>query len=167
MTRPVRNGLIVAALHVALVSTLGVKLAADRMTRPRVWVRVAPVDPDLPIRGRYVRLQIEVHPMEGVSASTDRSWTPVRLDAREGNLVVLPSDRSSGLFVEALQRGGERRVVLTQPIAYFIPEHVPDPSVRAAGEELWAEVTVPRRGAPRPIRLGVKKNGTLTPLELR
>jgi len=25
-------------------------------------------------------------------------------------------------------------------------------------------VTIPRRGAPRPIRLGVKKDGVITPL---
>ena len=29
----------------------------------------------------------------------------------------------------------------------------------------WAEVTLPRKGAPRPIRLAVKKNGVLTPLQ--
>jgi hypothetical protein len=55
---------------------------------------------------------------------------------------------------------------LQEPVAYFIPEHVPDPSRRAAGEELWVEVTVPKKGPPRPIRLGVKKAGTLTPLDL-
>jgi hypothetical protein len=43
---------------------------------------------------------------------------------------------------------------------------VPDPSVLEAGEELWVEVTLPRSGAPRPIRLGVRKDGVLTPLAL-
>jgi hypothetical protein len=38
--------------------------------------------------------------------------------------------------------------------------------VRAPGEELWVEVTLPRRGPPRPIRLAVKKDGVLTPLDL-
>jgi hypothetical protein len=50
-------------------------------------------------------------------------------------------------------------------IAFFIPEHVADPSIRPAGEELWAEVTVPPKGPPRPIQLGVMKNGLLTPLK--
>lgn len=31
--------------------------------------------------------------------------------------------------------------------------------------QLWAEVTLPRKGPPRPIRLGVKKGGLLTPLD--
>jgi hypothetical protein len=56
---------------------------------------------------------------------------------------------------------------LSQPLAYFIPEHVADPSVRTRDEELWVEVTVPPTGAPRPIRLGVKANGVIRPLELR
>ena len=57
-------------------------------------------------------------------------------------------------------------VRLREPLAYFIPEHVPDPSARPVGEELWVEVTLPRKGPLRPIRLGVKKNGVLTPLNL-
>jgi hypothetical protein len=65
-----------------------------------------------------------------------------------------------------MERDGEGVVLLDQPLAYFIPEHVPDPSRRAEGEELWVEVTLPRRGAPRPIRLGVKKGGVLTPLDV-
>ena len=56
---------------------------------------------------------------------------------------------------------------LREPVAFFIPEHVPDPSRRSTGEELWVEVSVPRSGPPRPIRLAVKKNGVLTPLDLR
>ena len=111
-----RRGLIVTAVHLAIVGSLGAKLLYDRATRPRQWVHVLPVDPDLPIRGRYVRLRID-------GRSTD------------------------------------------EQIAFFIPEHAPDPSRRPPGEELWAEVTLPRKGPPRPIRLGVMKNGVLTPLQ--
>jgi hypothetical protein len=49
-------------------------------------------------------------------------------------------------------------------LAYFIPEHAPDPSRLKPGQELWVEVTLPPKGDPRPIRLGIKQNGTLTPL---
>jgi hypothetical protein len=114
MTARLRS-VALAVIHVALVATLGAKLLLDRATRPRVWVRAVPVDPSLPIRGRYVSLKL----------MTDGTPT----------------------------------------VAFFIPEHADDPSRRAAGEELWAEVTMPKRGRPRPIRLGVKKSdGTLTPL---
>ena len=75
---------------------------------------------------------------------------------------VLPYDPDSplrGRYVRLRIEGSN------QPIAFFIPEHIPDPSIRAAGEELWAEVTLPRKGPPRPIRLAVKKDGVLTPLQ--
>jgi hypothetical protein len=52
-------------------------------------------------------------------------------------------------------------------IAFFIPEHVPDPSQLREGEELWAEVTVPPSRHVRPVRLGIKKDGVLKPLDLR
>jgi hypothetical protein len=52
-----------------------------------------------------------------------------------------------------------------RPVAFFIPEHVPDPSVRAAGEELWVEATVPPDAPVRPIRIGIKKDGTLRPCD--
>ena len=53
------------------------------------------------------------------------------------------------------------------PVAFFIPEHVPDPSRRPPGEELWVEVSLPAAGPPRPVRLGVKKDGVIKPLDLR
>jgi uncharacterized membrane-anchored protein len=157
----VRKGLIVAALHVALVSSLGAKLLLDRATQPRVWVRTAPYDPNLPIRGRYVRLRIEV------GTDGQEPAGPVELSVRNVQLVAMPASDSTGLYVQDVQRGGRSVTVLSQPLAYFIPEHVPDPSIRNAGEELWVEVTVPKRGAPRPIQLGVKKDEVLIPLELR
>jgi uncharacterized membrane-anchored protein len=166
MTPRVRKGLIVAALHVAIVASLGAKLLVDRATRPRVWARAAPVDPDLPIRGRYVRLRIEAAADSGLAAPDPVGSVAVDLAEEDGRLVARPSARGSTLLATTAVRDGERVLVIMQPLAYFIPEHVPDPSVRATGEELWVEVTLPRRGAPRPIRLGVKKGGVLTPLDV-
>jgi hypothetical protein len=58
--------------------------------------------------------------------------------------------------------------VLVEPVAFFITEHIPDPSRRQEGEELWVEVTIPKKGPPRPIRLGVKKgDGPIVPLAIR
>jgi len=115
-----KRGLILAAVHVALALSVTAKFVYDRSTLPRAWVLTAPYDPSLPLRGRYVRLQLR--------GDTDN---------------------------------------LRGSVAYFLPPNVPDPSRRAEGEELWVEVSVPKSGAPRPIRLGVKRNGVLTPLELR
>lgn len=115
-----KKSLIVAAAQLLLALSVTGKFLYDRETLPRQWMRAEPVDPVLPLRGRYVRLQLR--------GETDE---------------VQPA------------------------VAFFIPPNVPDPSRRPAGEELWVEVSVPKSGAPRPIRLGVKKDGTLTPLDLR
>ena len=164
MTPLVRKGLIVAALHVALVAGVGAKLLVERATNPRVWARAAPYDPDLPIRGRYVQLRLEAVPAPGFDAplAYDRN---VALSVRDGRLVATPSDSGANL-ARIASRDNERIALLAIPVAYFIPEHIPDPSVREPGEELWVEVTVPREGPPRPIRLGVRRNGVLTPLDI-
>jgi len=164
MTPQLRKGLTVALLHVLLVSSLAAKLIVDRAMRPRVWARTAPFDPDLPLRGRYVRLRLES--ADPVQPSISFDTMAVSLSARDGVLELLPASTDTGLTARVVERAGRKAVVLDQPVAYFIPEHVPDPSIRADGEELWVEVTLPARGAPRPIRLGVKKNGVLTPLDL-
>lgn len=162
MTPRVRNGLIVALLHVAIVASLGAKMLVDRATRPRVWARVVPYDPDLPIRGRYVRMAIEGTADPSVQSTYYGNFTPV---IRDDRLVFIPAGTDAP-YGETQRRDGGFVVRLREPLAYFIPEHVPDPSFRPAGEELWVEVTLPRRGAPRPIRLGVMRNGSLTPLNL-
>jgi hypothetical protein len=161
MSSAVRRGLLVALLHVLLVAGLGAKLLIDRATRPRVWARVLPVDPDLPIRGRYVQLQVE-GAAEGIEPS---QWTPVAATVRDRQLVFVPATGSNVLWATVTQVDGRPVAMLHQPLAYFIPEHVPDPSRRQPGEELWVEVTIPRRGPPRPIRLGVRKDGELRVLE--
>jgi hypothetical protein len=173
--------MLVAVLHVAIVASLGAKLLFDRATQPRVWARAAPVDPNLPIRGRYVSLRLEAGMGEGLTFSPPRTVVDpdgrpgsvppdrvaISLSVRDDRLVALPASGSSALYARGSQRGDTTVALLDQPLAYFIPEHVPDPSRRSVGEELWVEVTLPRRGAPRPIRLGVKKDGVLTPLDVR
>ena len=158
MSTYLRKGLVVALVHVAIVGSLGGKLLIDRTTRPRVWARTAPVDPDHPLRGRYVRLRVE-----GEALDLAEDYSRVALAARNGTLALTPAPHSH-LLARATTRDGKRVAVLDQPLAFFIPEHAADPSMRAPGEELWVEVTLPKRGAPRPIRLGVKKDGVLTPL---
>jgi hypothetical protein len=189
-----RKGLLLAAIHLVLVLSLGGKLLFDRATRPRAWVKAAPVDPSLPIRGRYVSLRVEV-PVTGFDLppvtprparlkDTDL-WPPrgethtvqVELSASASGLVArnAASDAKGGeghasqAFLPAAIRSLPREqwtVTLREPLAFFLPEHGPDPSRRPAGEELWVEVTLPRKGPLRPIRLGVKKDGVLRPLDL-
>jgi hypothetical protein len=166
ITSTMRKGLIVAAVHVAIVASLGAKLQVDRATRPRVWARAAPVDPNLPIRGRYVRLRVEADPSTDLGSGGSQI-VPVALTVKDARLAVVPDPESKKVYARLAERAGVPVAVLLEPLAYFIPEHATDPSIRGSGEELWVEVTVPRAGAPRPIRLGVKKDGVLTPFEVK
>ncbi len=171
--KPWMKGLMLAAAHVALVASLGGKLLFDRATRPRVWVETAPFDPNLPIRGRYVRLQLFVEPRGFPEIERDASQQPVTLQV-DGDRLIAHADTlvegydPSLLYARVIEREGREVGVLDDPVAFFITEHIPDPSLRAADEELWVEVTVPKKGPPRPIQLGVKTgDGPVVPLDLR
>ncbi|MEO8098954.1 MAG: GDYXXLXY domain-containing protein [Acidobacteriota bacterium] len=152
-----KQGILLAIAHVVLALSVAGKFAYDRETLPRVWVQTAPVDPYLPIRGRYVQLRLLLN-------SEVLNGSLVTLAVENGQLVGRPASGGEGLYVQ----GGTNGVkTLNDPVAFFIPENVPDPSRRALGEQLWVEVSVPSEGLPRPVRLGVKKDGVLTPLDLR
>jgi hypothetical protein len=186
---PLVKGLVLATLQVSLVASLGAKLLYDRATCPRVWARAVSFDPNAPIRGRYVSLQLEVDapdlPPPAV-VEPARPWltsgpaVPVTLAVENGRLVARRDAQAPGLYgstgalgnrdAVTFRQARDQRVfpVLVQPVVFFIPEHVEDPSRRPAGEELWVEVTLPAKGPPRPIRLGVKRgDGPVTPLDLR
>jgi GDYXXLXY protein len=151
------RGIAVTILQSLIVISVAGKYALDREQLPRVWARAEPFDPNLPVRGRYVRLALEVTG-EGMP-----SWGWAELRVQDRRLVAVRSEKQTGVIVTARANG---RFVLAEPVAFFIQERAEDPSRRPPGEELWVEVSVPRNGAPRPLRLGVKKNDALTPLEI-
>lgn len=158
--KPLHRGILVGALQCLLVLSIAGKYALDRERLPRVWVNATPVDPELPIRGRYVSLHLQVE----VPDDFNGYFQPVRLHVEDGRLKAVPDHDASGVTVSRfLQRPG----TITEPVAFYLPEHAADPSRRAPGEELWVEVSVPANGLPRPLRLGVKKDGKLTPLALQ
>jgi hypothetical protein len=156
MMNPLYRGLAVALIHSVIVLSVAGKYAFDRDRLPRVWVKTAPVDPNLPIRGRYVALLLEVHAADNLALGGR-----AQLSIDNGKLTAKRVERD-GLMV--WRRGASW--VLTEPVAFFIPEHAADPSRRAAGEELWVEVSLPDRGMPRPIGLAVKKDGEFKRLPL-
>ncbi|NTV73436.1 MAG: hypothetical protein HGA66_04435 [Holophaga sp.] len=186
--KPTGKALLLAALQVVLAASLGGKLLLDRASRPRFWVKTLPVDPDAPIRGRYVSLRVEL-PMKGtvrvaamptgLFGEEDKAkgilrYQMIRLvpeaQVLNGELAPAPAGPDPGFHSATLRRKGDDPAMapwvaqLDEPLAYFIPEHVPDPSRRGPGEELWVEVTLPRKGPPRPIRLGVKRDGVIVPI---
>ena len=169
--KPLHKGLAVAFIHILIVLSIGGKLLYDRATRPRVWVRTGSVDPNLPIRGRYFTLNLEVRAPElGGEFHDSRSYagTYVELAVENGELVAHKTDRPTGMMLNSWNwtRGGGDRYFLSSPVVFFIPEHAETPRL-GAGAELWAEVTVPRKGPPRPIQLAVKRGVEWTPLTYR
>lgn len=151
--KSVFRGAAVAALQCLLVLSVAAKYEFDRERLPRVWAMAIPLDPMLPVRGRYVSMRLAVDTAPGTA-----QWTPARLAAVDGRLVATPDPEGTVHVTSG---------ALAEPVAFFIPDRVPDPSRRAPGEELWVEVSVPASGLPRPIRLGVKKDGVITPLVLQ
>jgi len=52
---------------------------------------------------------------------------------------------------------------LSEPVLVFIPDTAHVPTLKT-GQRLSVEVTIPAQHPPCPIRLGIKENGSLTPL---
>ena len=165
-----RAGLAVAVLHVLLIGSIYAKFQLDRASYPRVWVRTVSYDPETPFRGRYVNLHAVVSYTPSRAPSSDvyaYGGEQVRLGVRDGVLTAVDDPTGHHVLGRGRCAGEETGcTVLAEPIAFFIPEHADDPSRRTAGQELWVEATVPPTGPLRPIRLGVKANGTLTPLDI-
>jgi hypothetical protein len=167
------RGLGVAGIHFLIVLSMGGKLLYDRSVRPRAWAQTEPFDPSLPIRGRYVSLAVLVPMDETPRSGALAENATVRLDSLQGELTASvevgsaawkpPCERND---VERLS-GPPARYRLRCPVLYFLPEHVVDPSMRQPQEQLWVELTIPRKGPPRPIRLGVRRgSGNIEPLEI-
>jgi len=168
----IRKGLIVALLHIFIVLSLGGKFLYDRTHRPRVWVKTGTIDPDLPIRGRYLTLSLEVHAPELAKLRTapNYNWQSVVLAAENGQLVAHPVDTPSGMYIGAgaktPQPAQDDLYFLSPQVDFFIPEHAETPHP-TRDEEVWAEVTIPKKGPPRPIQLAIKHGSQLTPLTYR
>ena len=169
-----RKGLLLAAIQIALVLSLGAKLLYDRMTRPRVWVLSEVYDPELPIRGRYLseRLRFRAEGFEYKPAARDSSdWYQNQywayLEVREGQLIGKSEGAGPGQWVHVHKNDdGSLAAVSDEPVLLFVPDNADIPTLKR-GQEIWVEVTVPAKGPPRPIRIGIKENGVLTPLNLK
>jgi hypothetical protein len=168
------KGVWLAVLQVIIVLSLGGKLLYDRATRPHVWAKTVVYDPSLPIRGRYLSLRLEVNADKIYGAQFDSTaqsvWgqvRPAKLTVEGGQLVALPTNGWEVLHVIRWRTAQGSVTALQEPVAFFVPEHAPNLWHLPAGEELWVEVTIPRKGPPRPIRLGIKEHGVLTPLKSR
>lgn len=169
---------LVALIHIAIVSSLGAKLLYDRATRPRVWLKTQNYDPNLPIRGRYVALRPIFDDPKPPTLSEEQKKNAGRFVGFYGNVsgtiavvngkaVVTLSDKDGGTLFFHTFDAGDRPVLTTwEPVLYFIPDTAPNPAALKRGEELWVEVTIPRKGPPRPLQLALKSNGVWKPLDV-
>lgn len=163
--KPLHKGLLVALIHLMMVCSLGAKLLIDRAVRPRVWVKTVAFDPYDPLRGRYISVSLEVEaPNLAETFQNGYENAPgARLEVVDGKLHAVPSPGGQQVW-----QVHNKKAVWPVPIAFFIPEHAIDPSIRRDGAELWAEVTLPKKGPPRPIRLALKQpDGQWQELNLR
>lgn len=181
--------LALLVVQLAIVSSIAVKYLYQRWNCPRVWTRTVAFEPELPMRGRYLSLQLEVDGCQSTLPSAKAATFPrdyngaavrgpfgvrasslFRADLRvENNRLVAVgavADPSSNAGQEVSAWPGMPcdRMRLSTPVDFYIPENAADPSRVKPGQELWIEVTIPPKGPPRPIQLALKDNGVWKPL---
>jgi hypothetical protein len=76
------------------------------------------------------------------------------------------TDLSITTWERSTRQAGPDVYVLSPPVTFFLPEHAAGPLLRR-GDEIWAEVTIPRKGPPRPIQLALKTPSEWKPLTYR
>ncbi|HEX3744703.1 MAG TPA: hypothetical protein VHW09_12260 [Bryobacteraceae bacterium] len=150
--KPLYRGIAVAVLQSLIVLVAFGKYALDRELLPRVWAKAAPVDPNLPLRGRYLSMYLEVD----LPSELTQTYGSGRLIVRDGRLFVQPDNApfDSSSHVHIVRMTGAW--VLTPPVAFFVPEHAAESWRPPAGKAYWVEVSVPPKGPPRPIRMEVR-----------
>jgi len=190
-----RAGILLLVIQLVLVLSVAAKYLYERKTSPRVWVRTAQYDPQLPIRGRYlaVRPAIDacglphepayytksyVMPHNGLRVPASWTW-PISLVPENG---VLKAHLEGGGLNSSLKRGSfaDRegiywidvredqpcdKVPVQEVMLYFLPEHAQLPMPLKSGQDLWIEVTVPPSGPSRPIQLALSDASGFKPLK--
>jgi hypothetical protein len=180
-------------VQLALVSTIAAKYLYQRWTCPRVWTRAAAVDPQLPMRGRYLALELTVDGCQSTLPSAKDANFPRDLNGAvtPGPYVLRPNavdfhanlkvvnntlvavriegqeDSNAGEEVVGTASSPCNQMQLASSTDFFISDTAQSPLPLKPGQELWIEVTVPPKGPPRPIQLALKDNGTWKPLDLR
>jgi hypothetical protein len=172
------RAVLLIVIQCLIVSSVAGKYLYERITRPRVWVRVTQYDPNLPMRGRYLALSPQVDacslPRDETAAS---NWQPYQGDKNQHvtywSWRVLMTAKNGKLVVEdarnVLPHSDTQQISLASnqpcecaplsPVDFFISDTAKSPFPLKKGEELWAEVTVPPAGPPRPIQLAISGQG--------
>jgi hypothetical protein len=178
-----RAGMILLVVQLLIVLSIAGKFLYERRFYPRVWTRARQVDPNLPLRGRYLALQIMIdacslpkdaqyyrpggRPDIG-SLTSGWSWfvVPAPVNGRLAARLANPkseNDQAQYIFLE------EHLPCTLTPFSsgqlYFIPDTSSPPFPLKPGQELWVEVTLPPSGPPRPIQLAISDPSGFHPLK--
>lgn len=186
-----RTSLLLLAIQLVLVCSVAATYVYQREHYPRVWTRTVAYDPSLPLRGRYLSLQLivdgcqsslpsgklAVFPRDFAGAIKPGPWTvapgqpfsfPVELRSVNNMLVAIRpqegQETSSGQMITARPGSTCDKMTLQEPVDFYIAEKAAVPLPLKDGQELWIEVTLPPKGPPRPIALAVVENGSWHPL---
>jgi hypothetical protein len=179
-------------VQLALVSTIAAKYLYQRWSCPRVWTRAAAIDPQLPMRGRYLALQLTVDGCQSTLPSAKDANFPRDVNGaiKPGPYVLRPNavdfranlkvdhntlvavriegqeDSNAGEEVVGAAGSPCNEMQLASSTDFYISDTAQSPLPLKSGQGLWIEVTVPPKGPPRPIQLALKDNGTWKPLDL-
>ncbi len=188
------SGVSVALLiiQLALASSIAAKYLYERWRCPRVWTRATAFDPESPMRGRYLSLQLRVDGCQSTLPSAKLATFPrdfngavkpgpytlrqntsrfrANLKVEKNTLVAVrvegQEDPTAGEEVEGIGGVPCDQMRLDESTDYYIPDTAKSPLPLKASQELWIEVTVPPEGPPRPLQLALKDNGAWKPLGL-
>ncbi len=186
------SGVSVALLVIQLgiVSSVAAKYLYQRWRCPRVWTRAAAIDPELPLRDRYLSLQLTVDGCRSTLPSAKLATFPRDVSGaiKPGPYVLRPTpvefrtnlkvennklvavrvegqeDLTAGEEVWAAPGAPCGQMRLEEPVDFYIAERARNPLPLKPGQELWIEVTVPPKGPPRPLQLALKQDGAWKPL---
>ncbi len=182
----------VLVVQLALVSAIAAKYLWQRWTCPKVWTRTVAIDPDLPMRGRYLSLQLMVdgcqstlpsakaaqfpRDVNGAAVAGPYGIRPAGMVEFNGELKVVdnklvavkiedPGKAEAGQRVDAWPgtQCGEMR--LEKPVDFYIAEHAQSLQPVKRGQELWIEVTLPPKGPPRPLQMALEDDGVWKPFQ--
>ncbi|HEV2214345.1 MAG TPA: hypothetical protein VGR64_03575, partial [Terracidiphilus sp.] len=80
-------------IQLAIVSTITAKYLFQRLTCPHVWTRAAAYDPRLPMRGRYLSLQLVVDGCQSTLPSARAATFPRDINGavRPGPYAIRPA----------------------------------------------------------------------------
>jgi hypothetical protein len=175
--KAIRPGLALLLVQLALVLSVAGKYLYERHTRPRVWTRATQFDPNLPLRGRYLAMQLvldacalprdaAIRPLP--NRPSFRQWD-VSLGASNGKLVPTVEKAWSPRRIGTLTLEDDRlcdHATLSSQQLLFISDRAQLPLPLKPGQELWVEVTVPSSGPPRPIQIALSSAEGFQPLKM-